>query len=328
MWQPVPWFVAGGLHSPEVARLLAYAATGGASGVVGVSDCAVKELDIPGGAIQVMPGAVGIPNGNPGGGYQSYLGRNPEAEQVVITPTGSAGPRTDLIVARIEDPQYPGAAQPVDPTVGPYVFTRVIEDVPVGTKRVQQIAGHENDSAVTLARITLPASTGTVLDSHITDLRNLMQPRVKHETRTVALATGDLDLQDTVGVAGEVWPGVAQWGVEIPEWATRVRVVGTWAQVRIPAGDSLGYLWVRIGAEAYAGSVVTETVGYDTPSAASWSRATFVCADEIAIPAAMRGTTQIVNLRARKIGGNAAGRITIDGYSAVVLTLDFLEEPI
>ena len=53
----VPWFVGGGaLHSPEVARLLAHAATSGAAGVVTPADLAVSALPVPGASVRVAVG--------------------------------------------------------------------------------------------------------------------------------------------------------------------------------------------------------------------------------------------------------------------------------
>lgn len=325
-WQPVPWFVAGGLHSPEVARLLAYAATGGKQGVVEATDCAVTELAVPAGSVQVLPGAVAVLNGSPGGGQQSYLARNPEAETVAITPTGSGGPRTDLIVAAIEDPQYPGTAAPADPTVGPYVFTRVIEDVAPGTTRLSDVAGHENDSAVVLASVTLPASTGTVLDSHITDLRRLVQPRSEPVLRTVALTTGQTDPQDTKTAGGEPWPNAASWSVDIPEWATKVRIVGMWNQVKGFDGGANGFLWVRLSDGTT--TLDTEMTVYDTPAGAGANRASFVCADDLEIPDALRGATVTVNFHGRNTVGTAGNYVTADESTSMVLMADFIEEPV
>lgn len=324
MWDSVPWFVAGGRHMPEVERLLAYAATGGAEGVVQSGDAKVRQLAVPAASVRVMPGAVVVPNGAAGAASQSYLARNPEAEVVVMTATGSGGPRSDLIIARIEDPQYPGTSDPVDPEVGPYVFSRVIENVPSNTRRVQELAGHENDSAITLARVTRPASTGTVLDSHITDLRELATPRVRHEVR-IANPVGS-DSQDTTGVAGEVWPDEATWTITIPTWATAVRIVATWAQVYVLAGvGTAGWLWVLLG-DGDVNAVPTQQVRYDTASAGGSTRESFVCADEIDIPAGLRGKTVTVNLRAQKTSGDPA--LVADAACATSVLFDFIEKPV
>lgn len=321
MWDPVPWFVAGGKHSPEVARLVAYLAGGGSEGgVVDATACKVQELAVPGVAVQVMPGPIVVPNRQPGSTYESYAARNPVAEVVPMTAVGSGGERTDLIIARIEDPEMPGIADDPDGD-GPYVFSRVIEGVPATTRRVQEIAGHENDSAVTLARVTRPASTGTVQNAHITDLRELAQPRSKHEVRIDNPVADDL-LNETLAV-GEHWPS-SPWTVNVPPWATRVRIIATWAQVQAPVGATQGWLWAILG-DGSATPAPTQKVRWDNTNAAGTRRETYVCADDIAVPAELRGKTVDLRLRAYKSGGNDAGRLILDTGSAVSCTLDFLE---
>jgi hypothetical protein len=163
MWSPVPWFVAGGDHPPEVARLLAYIASNGDEGVVESTDCKVVPLEVAGKGVRVMPGAVSIRNRAAGVGRQSYLAQSNEAETVPLTDVPSSGPRTDLIIARIEDPDYPGvpAIDPEDAAEGPYIATRVIEGVPANTTRIQDVAGYANYSAATLSRVTRPRTAGS-----------------------------------------------------------------------------------------------------------------------------------------------------------------------
>lgn len=93
---------------------------------------------------------------------------------VAIAATGSAGGRSDLIVAQVEDPNMAGEPwqTPTNPAVGPYIFTRVIPNVPAGTTSLRPL-GYSGRSAIVLARVDLPASTGTVTASMITDLREL-----------------------------------------------------------------------------------------------------------------------------------------------------------
>src|SRR5690606_29700444 len=128
-WDAVPWFVGGGAeHSPEVARLLAYAATGGAEGIVLPTDLRVAPLSAPGSGVRVLPGAAPVRTRASGGALQTYVARLPVANTVSISATGSGAGRSDLIVARIEDPYVAGTPyqEPENPASGPYVFTRVI----------------------------------------------------------------------------------------------------------------------------------------------------------------------------------------------------------
>lgn len=337
MWDSVPWFVGGGAqHSPEVARLLAYAATSGAEGIVTPSDLKVTPLDVPGGAIRVMPGAALVLNRSAGGSQQTYVARLPQAEQVAIAPTGSSGPRTDMIVAQIEDPFLPGEPwqEPADPTVGPYVFTRVIPNVPADATRIQDVPGYAGRSAIPLARIKLPASTGTVTAAMITDLRKVAQPREQSEVRAMnVLGNEKYTINSTTAApaGGQTWPAQAEdIGIEIniPEWATVVKVIATWGSVAMPAGNATGNMWVQIAPTVNPDNIKTETGAYNSDNKGEFSRETWVVADTKTIPPALRGTRQKFYPRARiDTGIPTAQRPWADWATSFILHVVFQEVP-
>ncbi|MFD7764078.1 hypothetical protein, partial [Streptomyces microflavus] len=154
---------------------------------------------------------------------QSYAARMATTELVDIEPTAADGPRSDLIVARVEDP-YGGEVwpEPADPTVGPYVFTRVIPDVPIGTTSIRDI--EPDSTAITLARIDLEASTGSVTAPRIVDLRQMARPRT--ESRRLYLHSA-WPTGDELGPVTDIWeefPLGARWTQVVPEWATHVGV--------------------------------------------------------------------------------------------------------
>lgn len=321
-WDNTPWFVQGGEHTAEVARLVAYAATGGKDGVVTPAALKVHQSAIADQNVVLDPGAVAVVNRKPNATGQSYLARKSAAENVPMNPTGGSA-RTDLIVAMIEDPQYP----PTPAGTVQFVQTRVIEGVPANTRRLQDVAGYENAAGYAVARVTRPASTGTVTNAHITDLRRLAQARSHRELRTLGLATGQSEVQTSETAGGEQWPNAAGWDVNIPEWATRVKVVATWNGVRVPTGNVIGRISARLGLVALANAPVTQEVVYDTPGSSSVARETWGVADDLAIPAALRGTTVYAHLRARIVTKSSdAARVSVDGGSSVVLDLQFVEE--
>lgn len=335
MFDPVPWFVGGGAqHSPEVARLLAYASTNGAEGIVTPGDMKVTPLDVPGTAVRVLPGAALILNRGAGGAQQTYAARLPVADQVAIAATGSGAGRTDLIVAQVEDPYTAGEPwqAPTDPTVGPYVFARVISGVPAGTTRLQDVPGYEGRSAITLARVTLPASTGTVTAAMITDLRKVALPRSMPALRTYALVAGNDETLTATASAGEVWPNASTnaWEqLHIPEWASRMRIVATWAGVFVPPGNAWGKAWVQVGGYGAGESIVTQATGWDTPGLTENSRQVIVAADDRAIPKSLRGTSQRVYPMAKLDGtSNAAARPKLTAVSSMVLQIEFYETAI
>lgn len=287
-WDSVPWFVGGGAeHSPEVARLLAYAATNGAEGLVSTGDLKVRELSTPGSSVRVAPGAALILNRASGGDLQTYVARMKTEETIAIAATGSGSGRSDLVVARIEDPWLAGEPwqDPVNPKVGPYVFTRVISNVPSGTTKVTDLGlGY---SAIPLARIDLPASTSTITSGMITDLRKLANPREHRELLVSSISS-------TVTANASSW---TDWNayvpsVYVPEWATYMNIVTTVAGALIWSANTDGN--IRNGLGSTFGT--SQVVDFDNPSGPT--RETLTVQTSTTISSSMRGTTQNLRLQA------------------------------
>src|SRR5699024_6184474 len=170
----VPYLVGGGFeHSAEVMRAMLAASTSGAEGIVNAGDFKVRPLAVPGTSVRVAPGNALIRNSYGGGQAQTYACRAGSETEVPIEATGSAGSRTDLIVARSDDPPDQGGS--FDPLTFEAARFEVIKGVPASTKTVAGLG--LTYPAIALARVTLPASTGTVTAAMITDLRKLAQPR-------------------------------------------------------------------------------------------------------------------------------------------------------
>ncbi|MFB8026030.1 MULTISPECIES: hypothetical protein [unclassified Streptomyces] len=321
-WDSVPWFTEGEAeHSSEVARLLAYAAFAGAEGIIGNSDLTVRALTTPAAKVRISTGAAAILNRAPGGAYQAYAARLPSADDLDIVPTGSSA-RSDLIVARIENPNSYGETwpHPSDPANGPYVFTRAISGVPKTTTRVRQV--RPSDSAITLARIDMPANTSTVTQSMIKDLREMANPRRR---RVVRALRGTWTTPDAVGdvkyPSWEEFPQGARWDIEVPEWATSATMLGTWAQLdQRNALDSYGRLMVRLG------SLETSEVRFHCDFTGSYQRHTLLGGGTVSIPAAMRGT--VVDAVMAGCGESGyTGLLEADGGSAAYLDIEFVEDP-
>lgn len=285
-WDGVPWYVEGSVTPTEIVRSLAWAAAGGSDGVVEATDLRVTALPSPSDAVSVAPGlgVFHLPLG--GQPSEAYVARMASAEQVDIEPTDSSGPRSDLIIARIEDPTLDDQwAIPEDPTLGPYVFTRVISGVPTGTTSIQDV--RPEDTAITLARVDLPANTASVTPAMVTDLRQLTQPR---ERRTISTLTGQWATTDSVGPVTDDWeefPLNATVNMPVPKWATRAVLEGTWAGLLKPdATEARGQLRVRLGDQ-------TVVANYRTSSA---GRTTLIAGGEITVAPELRGTVQPVAL--------------------------------
>ncbi|MEV0267725.1 hypothetical protein AB0H43_03035 [Hamadaea sp. NPDC050747] len=316
-WDSVPWFVGGGAqHSPEVARLLAYSAMRGNEGIVGSGDLAVKALAVPGASVRVLPGACSIINRASGGNYQVYAGRLISEDTVPIAATGSGSGRSDLVVARVEDPWLAGEPwpDPVDPTVGPYIFTRVISGVPSTTKTVTELGlGY---SAIPLARIDIPASTGTITAGMIVDLRKVANPRRERSVFTVNPgATNTL-----TSTAFTAWPSAASWSVAVPSWATKAIVRASIGGVNMAVGIAHGEIRVSLG------TVTTQGTGYDetVPTGAVLDRKFWRCADTVTIPSAMQGTTQTLRIEGYRASG-ATASVAADTASSCEIDIEFIE---
>lgn len=296
-------------HMPSVVRLLSYAAVEGQEGVLGETQLAVTDLDTPGGSINVAPGGYSILARHIGGDLEAYVGKILTQETVSVNPTSSGGPRTDLVVVRVENPYVTGAGvwnQPPDPLNGPYVHVRVIEGVPANTNSVRALSG--NWEAITLARITRPASTGIVQQSHITDLRSLAKlggqrvividdppvdppPIAQEFFFDIKTQSGsEQTLPTTYSGTWIHFPTQADWNIPIPSWACGADILFSVANVRLEFGGATGDYRININ----NGTLYTPIAPYDLAHAEiipGWERHPIFAAGTVLIPSNLRGKT-------------------------------------
>lgn len=280
-FDPVPWLVEGGAeHSARLARTMIYYFTGGQEGILNSESLRVQALDVPGSKVRIMPGVATIKNRALGSPNECYMMRAGEESPVDITATGSGGSRTDLIVARVENPHISGEPWqlPSDSAVGPYVFPRVISNVPAGIRTV-----HELDlgySAISLAKVTIPANTATITNAMITDLRSICNPITGpmgppgppgapgaqgepgqdapdegSDPCPTYHCHGDGDDGDngsgdpcpTSGSEWWNWPANATWTISIPSWATHLDVDVWMTGVQLRVGSLSGIMRLLLG---------------------------------------------------------------------------------
>jgi hypothetical protein len=313
-----PWFVGGGAqHSPETARLLAFAATRGNEGIVGVGDLKVQAQAVPNGTVRVSSGAGNALNRYAGGGQQTYVLRNASQTDVPITPTGSSGGRTDMVIARVLDPQYEGQA-PADPVNFQYAFPTVIQGVSASAKTAKEL--NLGYPAIALARIAMPASTATVTAAMITDLRKVANPRRERAmvtifpTTTVAIPTS----------AYSAWPITAAQRpiVPVPEWATRLDIVAHMSGVKYTKGngaaDSVAGIRTGFGSSAPSENGILIQDAED-----DGGRYHYTLVGYHVIDASMRGTDQYLNLQAVRSAGT--GIWTADYQTSLAIDWEFSE---
>lgn len=329
-WQGVPWAVgahAGGSpQTPaEAARAVAHQAIGGREGPSTPGDCAVVPLAVPGAGVLVRKGTVGILNRFPGGAGQAYIARNVDDDNVVITATGAGGGRTDLIAVVIEDPQYPGQPAPVSAANGPYVRTKVYAGVPANTRTLAEVA--PDQAGIALARVTLPASTGTVQAAHITDLRKLPNPR--RDTVRKTLNVSDKGTFDNLNTATfERFPQAAQWDIEVPVWATKALLELRVNGVRVSndgtdAGGFRGKARVKLG-----GHVSDEVIlDPEIPNANKGGKFGFHATGEVDITQAQRGTTLTLEAQAQRVSSSSGVEVREAAGTTVTCEVLFVEAP-
>lgn len=324
----IPWMIQGGKHSAASGRRVLSKATGGAEGVSSIGALRVRQAAVANGTVIVGPGGATMVNRYPNMVDEAYDGQNLSDTVVNIAANGTGATRYDLVIARIDDWNMPGgqATPGVLPTdTVPAFKLAVISGVAASVKTAKEL--NLAYPAIALARIALPAATSAVTQAMIFDLREKVNPRRQRALLTRALLPGDTDVLDTTTAAGESWPN-ALWTTECPDWATRARVVARWDGVRFPAAsNAFGMVWAKIG-YGDAALVNTQQVRYDAAGNANVTRQSLGCADDVAIPAGLRGKSLQVGLWAFVDATIGAGyRPSIDGGSSIVLDIEFLEAP-
>lgn len=322
-WDPVAWFLGGGAqHSPEVARLLAFAATSAAEGIVTPGDLKVVPLATPGSSVRVLAGACLILNRAAGGAQQTYVARNISEDVKGIAATGTGSGRNDLVIAQIKDPFMPGEpwADPADVTVGPYIFTEVVPNVPTAATATPQDASAylrtQGITGIPLAAVILPANSSVVGTAQLKDLRRLALPREKRVT--VPLYTLDPQILTTVSPSWQEFPTTKPL-VDVPEWATHAHVTITVAQlVQEPNAVNRADLVAQLGDKVSPGVQVNIAAG---PQA----RSTVLVSSEVTV-SHLAGTTTTVKMIGRRTNTDVApGSIALDIYSQVIFDVTFSE---
>ncbi|WP_156316586.1 hypothetical protein [Leucobacter japonicus] len=340
-----PYAVAKTDHSARLFRRQFQQSVGEGSGISRPGDLKVQALNVPGNGFRVAPGG-GIAQSRDTSTTvrESYGPVNNEEIVVTDVPgTGSGGTRRDLVIVEITDPAmqsvtYPSPADP-DYT-GAWLlgstFTKitVIQGVAAGVKSLDQITTgpYANVTGVTLAAINWPVSTATITSAMIEDLRTVQSPRSVRILRTWAAPSGfSSQITNT-----SAWPAGGDWwpsefvddvvgAIDIPAWAQRARIVMTWGGVKLPAGAAYGATWVQIGLNSDPNRVNCPNTAYQTPGATTLGKTTMLAACDIALPAAMRGTSKKFLPKANRTGGTAAAAPILDAGSSLVIDVEFYE---
>jgi len=301
---------------------MAYAATGGGQGVGGRPDCKVIALATPGNKVRVSPGTVVMrnkfPGVNPG---QSYMAQWLAEEQVTITATGGSA-RSDLLVAKVTDPQYDGST-PADVEDGPYKFAAIIPNVASTVKSVDEL--NLAYPAEALARIDIPPSTATITNAMIVDLRRLAVTRTERMLLNVPIGVNSPPQFLDAWTTESYWPPNAL-NITIPTWAQKMTAVYT--LTGIACSDNMfgqSRFVLQDGANYYPGGWTVWDINNSTYSW-DFSNETIIMTGEIDV-SAIAGKSVLLYVASQSFGANPpAGFLATRGGTRAVFDAQFQEK--
>lgn len=313
-----PWVIAGIPEMPiDIARVFAYASTGGVEGVIGRTDLRVAATGTPSAAVTTSTGAFIAVSRFLGATYESYIARNSGSAVTTSVPNLGSSSGSQLVYAHITDPGQSG-----QPSSANIVETRVISCA-AGTTSLQQVPGFEQQSGLALARIDRAANATVVNPADIKDLRFLASPRTS--TQQLFLSYTGAGDELVVADGARRFPNTASWDIDVPSWATRIQWVGNMTGVRLEGASGAnvaGSMRLQLGISA--NNVFTPYVPYDTSvGAGPYERITLPAAGETAIPSGIRGTTQNLLTYAFKTNGTA--RVWARSGTNISITVTFKE---
>lgn len=307
---PRPILTNGATHSAQQFRMLVRDLASGAEGVTEGDDLKVTQRSTPGGGVIVGDGS-GVVQGrvNPFQGH--YAVCNIGEESVDIAATGATA-RSDMVILRVEDPEYEGN---LDPQVDQICYFDVIPNVSSAATAIP-----DGRTGIPLARVTVPANTATITNAMITDLRKVANPRRERSMITQSPTAMSAGIGGSTSYSYfSTAPG---WNIAIPDWATK-------AIVRVdisPIRYALGNFWGQVSA-TFGSSLALQPTLLDDDQGTGPRRIPATIADTLTIPAAYRGTTQLLRVRGTVFSTGQAARIYVDAGTTLIADVQFEEAP-
>lgn len=309
---PTPIATTGAAHTAQQFRMMLKDLARDNQGVTTGLDMRVTALSTPGAGVQISDGSAVIAGkvSSTQGFYSAY---NIGSDTVDIAATGGS-PRSDLLVLRVEDPDFEGTR---DPAADDIVFWEVIPNV--SSTATTPPSGY---SAVALARIDIPASTATITNAMIKDVRQVANPRRDRQIWTYFAPNPAVNISGT----SETWkdfPTNAKWTIPVPVWASKVKILFTVACLALDTGYVFGGLTFNFG-----GKEAAQWISIDDNQGTGWRRQTLVMADTLSLTdiagAPLRGTNVTLKTRMRTRSTNA-GQIIVDGATTFIADVEFEE---
>lgn len=318
---PVPIAVTGAAHTAQQFRMLVKDLSRDNEGVTTGLDLKVSALSTPGAGVQIGDGS-GVIAGRVSPVQGHYAAYNIGTDTADISATGGTG-RSDMLVLRVEDPEYEGTR---DPETDPIVFFEIVPNVSSTATTVP--SGY---SAIPLARIDIPASTATITNAMIVDLRQVANQRRErilypfYPSNTYAIS-GTSETWKTHPALPSASPPGNMRNIWIPPWARQALVIFSVSNLRLADGNVWGGFRFQLGTIEAA-----QWVGIDDNQGTAPRRVPNEMVEIIDLTttagAAMRGTWQPFYSRMRTRSTNA-GTITVDDTTTFKIDVEFLEGPL
>lgn len=308
---PRPILTNGAYHSAQQFRMLVRDLARGAEGITEGDDLKVTQKATPGGGVTLADGS-GVIKGRDNAFQGHYAFCNIGTVDVDIAPTGGS-PRSDMIIVRVEDPEY-GYNHDPQAEGDDIVFPQVISNVSSSATFIP-----DGRTGIPLARIDIPAGTSTITNAMITDLRKVANPRRQRNLVTQSPTALSADIGGTTGtyVNFTTAPG---WSISIPDWATTVIISATIGQIRYNTDAFYGGLRATFGA-----SLTAQPVTLDDNQTGT-RRATVVLGDTLTLPATYRGGVQNFRFQATGHAPNP-GKVGVDSSTTLIADFEFVEAP-
>ena len=304
--------------SAERAREVVWALGGGQTGIVGPESLAVRAADTPDGTVRVRPGVftmaatpehLFMQTGYTSAPWQSYMRGVYQTQEVEINPTGSSGGRIDVVGIEINDPQYEGNESP-DWENHQFWRIRVLEGANQGWNRPHHF-GHLGRPFLPLARINIPANTGTITNSMITDLRFMAVRREDTQEFLEPANPGSGNL--VIGPDQTDWLSLPEVeDLPVPQWATHVQLKAALTSARVTgSGTMSGQVRLQFTADTGWQSTEPTIIRAD----GSFNQINFQAAGRVALDYDGRNTGRParVRMQIRRAGGSA--NLTIPNFS-------------
>lgn len=332
-FENMPSSIDGAQLSSALVRKGTFAGTNGAEGIVGKTDLKVTQLGVPGVGVLISAGVGLVLNRYQTTPNETYVVANPGTHTIPSgsMPASNPSPKSYIVAIVIGDKAFSQTGHPfmlvTDPPAGQeltFQYVRpVLVEVTAGSTTIPGAAY----PYLALARIDVPASTTTIIDSYITDLRTLAQPRsdqqifVSGNTAWSALNIYMASSPSTYST----W-GSSQYAptVKIPVWAKRAVMVASVNGIRVldQSINIAGFVRGKIG------TITTPATRIDLPTATGAARFPAQAVGDLDV-SSIAGTTVTLAIEAfQDIPGSPTTnqRMQLTNGAQIVYDIRFFEQ--